>query len=107
MLMDLHYRGQPVLERVWLREELYPEPCHPAAPDLVCQARPGFDLKGKFDRGEVFGHFGRRGCHTAGDTFFYDSLGARPSRVRDAGRLVLEHLDTRDLVLRPGKTDST
>ena len=59
------------------------------APDLVCVPAPGLDLKAKFDRTEVFGHFGRHGMHRPEDAFFFDSEGANPLRVHDVGQLVL------------------
>lgn len=91
-LMELRHQGEPVLHAVHLGAELYPgAPQDAHLPDLVCEARPGYDLKAKTDRAEVFGFFGRRGTHTAQDAFFQDSAGAAPCRVRDVGRLVLEH----------------
>jgi predicted AlkP superfamily phosphohydrolase/phosphomutase len=93
-LLGLTYEGERVMERVYAGVELYPgaaERFGALVPDLICLARPGFDLKAKFDRQELFGHFGRRGAHTATDAFFYDSAGARPARVREVGGLILEH----------------
>jgi hypothetical protein len=93
---------------VFRAEELYPGPQLALAPDLVCLAKPGFDLKAKFDREAVFGFFGRSGAHTAGDVFYYekgqglpDPAGlpasegspnpdSGPGRVRDAGARVLD-----------------
>lgn len=86
-----------VMEQVLDGRELYegaPEDMG-AAPDLVCVPTAGLDLKAKFDRAEVFGHYGRTGMHRPGDAFFFDSMGdcadAHPERVRDVGQLVLEH----------------
>lgn len=96
-LLGLTFQGERVMEQVFFGRDLYPgaaERFGAAVPDLVCLARPGFDLKAKFDRDSVFGHFGRDGAHTARDAFFYDSHKARPQRVRDAGRLILEHFGT-------------
>ncbi len=93
-LLTLRYQGQPVLRAVHAADTLYAGPMRPYAPDLVCEPNPGFDLKAKFDRREVFGHFGRTGTHTVGDVFLYDSLGrltapGRHVRVRDVGAEVL------------------
>lgn len=96
-LLGLTFQGERVMEQVFFGRDLYPgaaERFGAAVPDLVCLARPGFDLKAKFDRDRVFGRFGRDGAHTARDAFFHDSHGARPERVRDAGRLILEHFGT-------------
>jgi len=89
-LMHLTFEGEPVMERIFTREELYQGPCFAQAPDLVCLARPGFDLKAKWNRKEVFGFFGRTGTHSADNAFFFDTLGAEPKRVRDVGGLVLD-----------------
>lgn len=90
-LSDLTFQGERVMEKVLYGRELYAGACAPAAPDLVCVPRPGFDLKAKFNRDAVFGLYGRSGTHTAGDVFFYDSAGSQPTRVRDAGQEILRH----------------
>ncbi len=90
-LMALTLNGERVIEEVFEAEKLYPGPMLDRAPDLVCQARPGFDLKAKFNRNTVFGHFGRFGTHTVDGAIFYDSNGAQPLRMRDTGRLILDH----------------
>jgi predicted AlkP superfamily phosphohydrolase/phosphomutase len=95
-LLSMSWEGQQVMEKVHIREELYGSSCAPDAADLICQPRPGFDLKGKFDRREVFGLYGRKGTHTSKDAFFYDSEGARPARVRDVGREVLRFFGLAD-----------
>ncbi|MBG0778239.1 MAG: alkaline phosphatase family protein [Desulfovibrionaceae bacterium] len=70
-LCALTWEGEPVMERVWTADELYAGPRRAFAPDLICEPRPGFDLKAKFDRAAVFGRFGRTGTHTASDVFYY------------------------------------
>ncbi len=94
--MSLKHEGQLVMEAVHTADELYAGPMRHAAPDLICQSRPGFDLKAKFDRKEIFGLFGRFGTHTIDDAFFHDSLGARPQRVRDVGKEVLKYFHCLD-----------
>ena len=62
--------GNPVLERVLPREEAYSGKRAGNAPDLVALSRPGFDLKGRFTPGPVFGPASARsGMHTGGDAF--------------------------------------
>lgn len=90
-LLSLTFEGEPVMEGVFAAEEIYAGPCLGRAPDLVCLARPGFDLKAKFNRAEVFGRFGRLGAHTAEGALFSDSRGERPATLADAGALVLRH----------------
>ncbi len=90
-LLRLTYQGRPVLKAVHTADELYQGSKRPMAPDLVCEAHAGFDLKAKFNRSTLFGHFGRTGTHTVHDAFFYDSQGFQAQRVRDVGREVLRH----------------
>lgn len=92
-LAALEYEGEPVLAAVHRGEELYPGAGSDQRPDLVCEPRPGFDLKAKFDRAEIFGLHGRTGTHTVDGAIFADSHGARPERMRDVGRIILQHFD--------------
>lgn len=95
-LRALTFQGEPVMQEVLPAQEAYPEtaaPRAPGAPDLVCVPRPGFDCKAKWDRFEVFSHYGRFGTHTREGAFFFDSAGAMPRRVRDVGQLVLRHFN--------------
>ncbi|MBU1040508.1 MAG: alkaline phosphatase family protein [Proteobacteria bacterium] len=103
LLLGLTWEGRRVMNRVLDARELYGEGAAGDAlngqpdgqPDLVCVPEPGFDLKAKFDRESVFGLYGRHGMHRPEDAFFIDSseagLAEKPVRVRDVGRLVLEH----------------
>jgi predicted AlkP superfamily phosphohydrolase/phosphomutase len=91
LLLGLTWEGRRVMNRVLDGSELYQGRAAADAPDLVCVPEPGFDLKAKFDRAKVFGVYGRFGTHRPEDAFFYDSARAVPARVRDVGRLVLEH----------------
>jgi predicted AlkP superfamily phosphohydrolase/phosphomutase len=89
-LLELTWKGRPIMAQVHYGEELYPGCQLAMVPDLVCTPHPGFDLKAKFDRSEIFGFFGRRGMHTADNVFCYDSEGRQIEQVRDVGREVLE-----------------
>lgn len=88
LFLGLTWEGRKVMNRVLDGREFYG--CEDA-PDLLCVAERGFDLKARFDRTEVFGVYGRFGMHSRDDVFFADTRGARPARVRDVGALVLEH----------------
>ncbi|MFW6323650.1 MAG: alkaline phosphatase family protein [Desulfovibrionales bacterium] len=94
-LLQLKYQGEPVLQEVFRAEDLYQGEYLPFAPDLICLAHPGFDLKAKFNRDEVFGLYGRRGCHDAYDAFYYDSRSASVDRLRDVGGEILRFFNTR------------
>lgn len=90
-LLALTFEGERVMEGVFAAGDIYAGPCLDRAPDLVCLGRPGFDLKAKFNRREIFGRFGRLGTHTADGAFFFDTQGERPASLKDAGALVLRH----------------
>ena len=60
---------------------------------MVVESLPGFDLKAKFDRQNIFGLHGRTGTHTVDGAIFADTHGARPERMRDVGRIILQHFD--------------
>jgi len=85
-LMELSHEGKPIMAAVHDPREIYSGPFTFKAPDLICEARPGYALTGKFDRLQLCGLHGRFGVHTAGDAFFYDSQGAAPATVSEAGR---------------------
>lgn len=93
-LPRLTWQGRKVIRHAHLGRDLYPGSQSLFAPDLVLVPEPGFDLKGKFGRTDLFGHFGRQGMHTAGDVFFYDSEGSRPRTPTEVGQAILEHFDT-------------
>jgi len=90
-LEGLTWQGRRVIRSVIPGRDLYHGPQAHLAPDLVLVPENGFDLKGKFGRQGVFGHFGRQGMHTADDVFFYDSAESAPRTPVDVGRLILEH----------------
>lgn len=94
LLLGLTWQGRKVMKDVLRGRELYQSD---DAPDLLCLPAPGFDLKARFDRAEVFGHFGRQGMHSAGDVFFADTRGGFDvATLRDTGRLVLDHFGLLD-----------
>ncbi|SDL13395.1 Predicted phosphohydrolase or phosphomutase, AlkP superfamily [Maridesulfovibrio ferrireducens] len=88
-LMELKFNGQQVMESVQTTAELYGETAIGNPPDLICTAKPGFDLKAKFDRKDIFGFFGRTGTHTREDAFFYSSDGEQADLMRDTGKMIL------------------
>ena len=92
-LMEMEYEGEAVLKAVHLGSELYPGATSDQCPDLIVESLPGFDLKAKFDRQNIFGLHGRTGTHTVDGAIFADTRGARPERMRDVGRIILQHFD--------------
>jgi len=92
-LMDLTLNGERVIEHVFTGKELYPGAQFDQVPDLVCQSRPGYDLKAKFDRDDIFGLHGRTGTHTVDGAIFYDTENSHPERMRDIGTTILDHFN--------------
>jgi len=95
-LLDLTLNGEKVMADVHMGPELYPGTQSAEVPDLICQAYPGFDLKAKFDRTNLFGFHGRTGTHTVEGAIFYDSQGSKPARMRDTGQTILEYFNIAD-----------
>lgn len=95
-LLALSHDGVKVMEAVHLGKTLYPDAKSPQRPDLVCQARPGYDLKAKFDRTEIFGLHGRTGTHTVDGAIFFDSEGSKPQQMRDIGAEIINHFIVKD-----------
>ncbi|GAB1409855.1 alkaline phosphatase family protein [Desulfovibrionales bacterium] len=87
---QLTWQGRQVIRHCIPGRELYAGPQAHLAPDLVLVPEPGFDLKGKFDRRQIFGHFGRQGMHSADDVFFYDSAHSTPRTPADVGQVIAQ-----------------
>jgi predicted AlkP superfamily phosphohydrolase/phosphomutase len=92
-LRALTFEGEPVMEAVHLARDIYEGPMLRRAPDLVCLGRPGFSLTGKFDRTDIFGRFGRTGCHCAHGAIYCDTAGERPATTTEAGIVVARYLN--------------
>lgn len=104
-LQNLTYQQEPVFKNVWRKEELYPNCDYLNCPDLICTPNPGFDLKTKFDRKDIFGFFGRKGTHTPDDVFFFDSQDKSDvSSVRDVGKEVLDFFHKPQKVIATNET---
>jgi predicted AlkP superfamily phosphohydrolase/phosphomutase len=70
--------GEPVIERVEKREDLYGEDCTSLAPDLVALSHYGYDLKDQVSSNELFKPGKLKGMHTYDDAFLYVN---RPLRI--------------------------
>ena len=79
--------GSPVIKTVYRKEEIYSGSLFDEAPDLVCLANDGFDLKGNLKKEEVFGSSHFRGMHTR-----YDAHCILPEASANADRLHIEGL---------------
>jgi predicted AlkP superfamily phosphohydrolase/phosphomutase len=92
-LSGLTWQGRKVIRHAYLGRDLYHGSSSDLAPDLILVPEPGFDLKGKFGRAGLFGHFGRQGMHTPDDVFFYDSTGSSARTPTEVGQAILDHFD--------------
>ncbi len=63
--------GEPVIERVYRREELYSGPYLERAADLIAHPHRGYDLKAKMGEAPLFGRSHRPGMHTYDDAMLY------------------------------------
>jgi predicted AlkP superfamily phosphohydrolase/phosphomutase len=79
--------GSPVIKRVYDKAELYRGGALGKAPDLVCIAHDGFDLKGNIKKDGVFGRSHFRGMHTR-----HDAHCVMPAGLGPEGRLHIEDL---------------
>ena len=89
--------GQPMVERVYTREELYEGPYAAAAPDLVLAMRDGYDPKGPLGKPNLtFKGASLVGMHTTPGALLYVQgmcqFGRRPDIV-DVAPTILELLD--------------
>ncbi len=79
--------GNPVIDRIYAREEIYRGPLLEQAPDLVCLPNDGYDLKGKLESESVFGNSVFTGMHT-----WHDALCISPPGVTWDGKPSIEDL---------------
>ena len=79
-LSALTHDGEPVIERVFERDEVYSGGEVPGACDLVPVGHHGFDLKGTIKESAVFGRTNLTGMHTWDDAFFW-SLDEPPAEM--------------------------
>jgi predicted AlkP superfamily phosphohydrolase/phosphomutase len=68
--------GNPVIDRIYAREDIYHGPLIEQAPDLVCLPKDGYDLKGKLESDGIFGRTVFVGMHT-----WHDALCILPQEV--------------------------
>ncbi|MBN1459548.1 MAG: alkaline phosphatase family protein [Armatimonadetes bacterium] len=73
-LASLACEGEPVIERVFTREEAFRGPKTELAADLVLISHDGFDLKGTTKGEEVFAPSHFQGMHTWRDAFLWTLL---------------------------------
>ena len=57
-------QGEPILQSIFEKEEIYRGPFAENGPDLVCLPKPGYDLKGNMRKKDVFTTDIFKGMHT-------------------------------------------
>jgi len=82
--------GDPIIKRIYRKEELYHGQCLNQAPDLVILSKHGYDLKGKVNGTEVFGHSGLQGMHTQNDAFFFSETGVACQKIFNVKNAIIE-----------------
>ena len=59
--------GEPVIDKVLLREEIYSGNYVKNAPDIIAHPKNGYDLKASLDCKQIFTQSSLTGMHTYGD----------------------------------------
>lgn len=62
---------EPMVQRIYRRDEIYHGPYQQNGPDLVAVPSRGFELKGELSAAQMMGQGGLKGMHTGNDAFFY------------------------------------
>jgi predicted AlkP superfamily phosphohydrolase/phosphomutase len=77
-----------IAKKVYFKEELYKGIFFDLAPDLVILSNYGYDLKGKVNSDNIFGHSGLVGMHTQDDAFFFNSNGDQCDTIFNVKELI-------------------
>ena len=85
--------GEKIISRAFFKEELYSGPQMTAAPDLVLLSKPGYDLKGGFEKDQETGISHFTGMHRHDNAFFACSrsqLVTQPWTIFDVKNLLFK-----------------
>jgi len=88
-LSQLSHDGEPVIQHVFERDEVYSGPETRQAPDLIPVGHHGYDLKDTVREPDLFGRTNLTGMHTWDDAFFW-SLDTPPAGSPPDGGSELE-----------------
>lgn len=88
--------NDPILKKVYFKEELYHGPQLNHAPDLIVLPKHGFDIKAKLRTNDVFGRSDLVGMHTQDDAFFYSSNGAACTSIFDVKDIILNSISSKN-----------
>ena len=93
-LLSLRIDGDPVIQQVFFKEDIYSGQCFEEAPDLVVLPHEGYDLKGSIAKEELSGKSPLTGGHTRENAAFYinRNIACKNLHIADAGASVLKLL---------------
>jgi predicted AlkP superfamily phosphohydrolase/phosphomutase len=93
-LTGLQFNGEPVVQNVFFREDIFHGPYSPQGPDLYLLANPGYDIKGSVGRSTIFGRSHFTGMHTMDDAHLFISSEYAPKEphLADIARIITAYL---------------
>jgi predicted AlkP superfamily phosphohydrolase/phosphomutase len=86
-LNGLEEDGNPIIDRIYHKEEIYHGPQTNRAPDLVCLPNNGYDLKGSLERNQIFNDSPFKGMHT-----WHDACCVLPESIAISKKPSVENL---------------
>jgi predicted AlkP superfamily phosphohydrolase/phosphomutase len=86
-LMALKENGNPIIDRIYQKEEIYHGPHTNRGPDLVCLPKDGYDLKGSLGKNEIFSYSAFKGMHT-----WHDACCVLPDNIAFSKKPSVENL---------------
>jgi predicted AlkP superfamily phosphohydrolase/phosphomutase len=86
-LKALKEDGNPVIDRIYQKEEIYHGSQTERAPDLVCLPNEGYDLKGSLEKNRIFSDSPFKGMHT-----WHDACCVLPDHIAISKKPSVENL---------------
>jgi predicted AlkP superfamily phosphohydrolase/phosphomutase len=79
--------GNPIIDQIYQKEEIYHGLHTGRAPDLVCLPKDGYNLKGSLERNEIFSYSPFKGMHT-----WHDACCVLPGNIAISKKPSVEYL---------------
>jgi predicted AlkP superfamily phosphohydrolase/phosphomutase len=86
-LRALKEDGDPIIDRIYHKQEIYRGPQTERAPDLVCLPNDGYDLKGSLEKNKIFSDSPFKGMHT-----WHDACCVLPDHIAISKKPSVENL---------------